>query len=82
MFNGKEKNEKVKKNKKKNIGTIVRALVFDARLLATSQFASGRSCDQSTPSSFFVIFLGPRANTELVSKLHVALHAPHVTVQW
>jgi hypothetical protein len=28
-----------------------------------------------------VVFLGPRANTELVPKLHVALHASHAALQ-
>jgi hypothetical protein len=46
-------------------------------LLATSQFASWRSCDQPTRSRFSVVFLGPRANAELVPKFHVALHASH-----
>jgi hypothetical protein len=28
------------------------------------------------------IFLGPRANAELVPKFHVALHASHAASQW
>jgi hypothetical protein len=51
--------------------------VFSAGLLARSQFASGRSCDRPTRSRFSVVFLGPRANAELVHKFHVALHASH-----
>jgi hypothetical protein len=43
--------------------------------LARSQFASGRSCDQPTRSRFSVVFFGPRANSELVPKFHIALHA-------
>jgi hypothetical protein len=39
------------------------------------KFASGRSCDRPTRSGFSVVFLGPRANAELVRKFHVALHA-------
>jgi hypothetical protein len=29
---------------------------------------------------FSVVFLGPRANAELVSKFHVALHASHAAL--
>jgi hypothetical protein len=29
---------------------------------------------------FFVVFLGPRANADLVPKFHVALHASHATL--
>jgi hypothetical protein len=57
------------------IGTNVRARVFNAGLLASSQFASARSCDRQTRSRFSVVFLGPRANAESVPKFHVALHA-------
>jgi hypothetical protein len=57
------------------IGTNVRVCGFNARLLARSQFASGRSCDRPTRSRFSVAFLGPRANAVLVTKFHVALHA-------
>jgi hypothetical protein len=56
-----------------HIGKNVRARVFNARLLARSHFSSGKSCDRPTPSRFFVVFLGPRANAELVLKFHVAL---------
>jgi hypothetical protein len=59
----------------------VRARVFNAGLLARSQFASGRSCDRPTRSRFSVVFLGPRANVELVPKFHVALHAFHAALQ-
>jgi hypothetical protein len=62
------------------IGTNVRAPGFNAGLLARSQFASGRSCDRPTRSRFSVVFLGPRANTELVPKFHVALHASHASL--
>jgi hypothetical protein len=41
------------------------------------QFASGRYCDPPTRSRFSVVFLDPRANAELVPRLHVALHASH-----
>jgi hypothetical protein len=54
------------------IGTNVRACVFDAGLLARSQFATGQ-LDQG----FSVVFLGPRANAELVPKFYIALHALH-----
>jgi hypothetical protein len=59
------------------IGTNVRARGFNAGLLARSQFASGKSCDRPTRLRFSVVFLGPRANAELVPKFHVALHASH-----
>jgi hypothetical protein len=62
------------------IGTNVKAHVFNARLLAGSQFASGRSCDRPTRSRFSVVFLGPRANAELVPKFHIALYASHVAL--
>jgi hypothetical protein len=42
------------------IGTNVKARVFNAGLLARSQFAFGRPCDGPTRSRFFVVFLGPR----------------------
>jgi hypothetical protein len=72
-----------KKGKKKtaHIGANVRIRVFDAGLLARSQFASGRSCDRPTRSRFSVVFLGPRANAELVSKFHIALHASLAALQ-
>jgi hypothetical protein len=53
---------------------------FNAGLLARSQFASGRSCDRPTRLRFFVVFLGPRANAELVPKFYVALHASHAAL--
>jgi hypothetical protein len=49
--------------------------IFHAGLLARSQFTSGRYCDRPTRSRFSVVFLGPKANVELVPKFHVALHA-------
>jgi hypothetical protein len=55
------------------IGTNVRACIFNA---------SGRSCDWPTRSRFSVVFLGPRANAELVSKFHVALHGSHAAPKW
>jgi hypothetical protein len=74
-----EKKEKENEKKKATaqIGTNVRVRVFNAGLLARSQFASGRSCDRPTRSRFSVVFLGPRANAELVPKFHVALRASH-----
>jgi hypothetical protein len=54
------------KEKKTQLGTNVRACVFNARLLARSRFASGRPCDQPTRSKFSIVFLGPRANAQLV----------------
>jgi hypothetical protein len=49
-------------------------------LLARSQFASGRSCNLPPRSRFSVVFLDPRANAELESKFHFALHASHVAL--
>jgi hypothetical protein len=39
---------------------------INARLLARSHFASGRSCDRPARSRFSVVLLGPRAYAELV----------------
>jgi hypothetical protein len=61
--------------------TSVRARVYKAGLLARSRFASGRSCDLPTRSRFSVVFLGSRANAELLPKFHVALHASHAAPQ-
>jgi hypothetical protein len=68
------------KRKKAQIWTSVRVRVFNAGLLARSQFASGRSCDRPTGSRFSVVILGLRANAELVPKFHVALHASHAAL--
>jgi hypothetical protein len=62
------------------IGTNVRDCVFNAGLLARSQFASGRSCDRPTRQRFSVVFLGSRANFESVPKFHVALHFSHAAL--
>jgi hypothetical protein len=59
--------EKEKRKEKHQIGTNVRARVFNAGLLPRSQFASGLSCNWPTQSRFSVVFLSPRANAELVS---------------
>lgn len=45
------------------------------KLMALNKSGSGRSCDQPTRSSFSVVFLGHIANTVLIPKFHVALHA-------
>jgi hypothetical protein len=68
------------KQSNSHIGTNIRVRIFNAELLARSQFASGRSCDRPTRSRFSVAFLGPRANAELVPKFHVALHASHAAL--
>jgi hypothetical protein len=73
---GKKKRERKKENPAQ-IGTKVRARIFNARLLDRSQFASGRSCDRPTRSRFSVIFLGPGTNAELVPRFHIALHVSH-----
>jgi hypothetical protein len=62
------------------IGTNVRARGVNAGLLASSQFASGRSCDRPTRLMFSVAFLGLRANAELVPKFYVALYASHAAL--
>jgi hypothetical protein len=49
-------------------------------LTAKKSVAFGRSCDQPTRSRFSAVFLGPRANAELVPKFHVALHTSHVAL--
>jgi hypothetical protein len=69
-----------RKEKKALTGSNVRAHVFNAGLLARSQFSSGKSCDWPTQSRFSVVFLGSRANAELVPKFHVALHASHAAL--
>jgi hypothetical protein len=58
----------------------VRARGFNAGLPARSKFASGRSCERPTRSRFCVVFLGTRANAELVPKFHVALQASHAAL--
>jgi hypothetical protein len=60
--------------------TNVTARILNAGLLASSQFASRRSCDRPTRSRFSVIFVGNRANAELVPKFHVALRASHAAL--
>jgi hypothetical protein len=75
MKNGKKKQKR--KTRQHRLWTNVRVCGFNAGLLARSQFASGRSCDRPARSSFSVVFLGPRANAELVPKFHVALHDSH-----
>jgi hypothetical protein len=74
------KKRKKKEKEKTQIVTTVRARVFNAGLLVRSQFASGRSRDRPTRSRFSVIFLGRRANAELVPKFNVALHASHAAL--
>jgi hypothetical protein len=76
----KKKERKQKKNTTAQIGTNVWARGFNAGLLARSQCASGRYCDRPTRPRFSMVFLGPRANAELVSKFHIALHASHAVL--
>jgi hypothetical protein len=76
FFNLKKKKEK----QQQRVGTNVRVCGFNAGLLARSQFAFGRSCDRPTRSRFSVVFLGPRANAEVIPKFHVALHASHAVL--
>jgi hypothetical protein len=66
---------KTRKRKKKKataqIGSNVRVRIFNAGLLARSQFASGRSCDRPTRPRFSVV--PEQTNAELVPKFHAAL---------
>jgi hypothetical protein len=55
-------------------------LGFADLMLDSWLVAFGRSCDRPTRSRFSVVFLGPRANAELVPKFHVALHASHAAL--
>jgi hypothetical protein len=72
--------KKEKKNITAQTGTNGRARGFNAGLLDRSQFVSGRSCALPTRSRFYVVFLGSRANAELVPEFHVALHASHAAL--
>jgi hypothetical protein len=76
----KRKKKQKRETQQHGLGTNVRVRGFKAGLLARSQFASGRSCDRPTRSRFSVVFLGPRANIELVPKFYVALHASHAAL--
>jgi hypothetical protein len=80
---GKKKKRKNQKRKiqLQRVGTNVRVRGFNAGLLARNKFAFGRSCDLPTRSRFSMVFLGPRANAELVPKFHVALHASHAALR-
>jgi hypothetical protein len=75
-----EKIKQKRKTQQHRLGTNVRVSGFNAGLVTRSQFASGRSWDRPTRSRFSVVFLGPRANAELVPKFHVALHASHAAL--
>jgi hypothetical protein len=48
---------------------------LNAEVLARGQYATASSSDRQTRSSFSVVFLGPRANAELIPETHVVLHA-------
>jgi hypothetical protein len=78
MFSKKRKKKREGGKKKKEMKK--EAQIGTAGLLASSQFASGRSYDRPTRSRFVVIFFGPRANAELVPKFHVALYASHAAL--
>jgi hypothetical protein len=80
LLGKKEKNTKEKHDSTDLTLTNVRVRVFNAGLPARSQFACGRSCDRPARSRFSVVFLGPRANAELVPKFHVALRASHAAL--
>jgi hypothetical protein len=68
------------KQSNSQIGTNVRIRAFNAGLLARRNFPPGSSCDRPTRSRFPVIFLGPGAYAQPVSKFHVSLHASHVAL--
>jgi hypothetical protein len=54
--------------------------VFSAGLLAKVSSHPVGSATGKLDQGFFVVFLDPRANAELVPKFHVALHASHVVL--
>jgi hypothetical protein len=49
--------------------------------LEVGTYREGKPCDRQIGSRVPVVFLGPRANAELVPKFHVALHASHAVLQ-
>jgi hypothetical protein len=75
-----EKDKTGNKNTTAQIGTNVRVRGYKAGLLDRSQFALGKSCDRPIRSRFSVVFLGPRADAELVPKFKVALYASHAAL--
>jgi hypothetical protein len=79
LLKKKERKNQKRKTQQHRVGTNV-WVGFNAGLLARSQFAFERFCNQPTRSRFSVVFLGPRANAELVTKFHVALHASHAAL--
>jgi hypothetical protein len=72
--------KKKRKTQHHRLGTNFRACVFNAGLLASSKFASGRSCDRPARLKLSVVLLCSKANSELVPKFHVALHASHAAL--
>jgi hypothetical protein len=56
--------------------------VFSVRsvLRLYSEHEQGKSCDRPTWSRFSMVSLNPRANAELVTKFHNALHASHTAL--
>ena len=48
-----------------------------AGLLARKQYSSGRPTDRPCRPRFSVVFVGPRARTDMLRKFNVALHAYH-----
>jgi hypothetical protein len=53
---------------------------LNAGLLVRTLCASGRSCDRIPLSKFSLPFLGPRANAELMPKIHMTQYASHTTL--
>jgi len=58
---------------------LLRSVRLKTRLLAGIQYASSRSCDRKTPSSFFVVYLGLTVDNELLGKLHTELRSYDTT---
>jgi hypothetical protein len=61
-------------------GTDARVRMFSAGLLTRSQFCIRKVLRPANSIKVFRVFLGPRANAELVPKFHVALHASHAAL--
>ena len=58
---------------------MVSSRYLKAELLVASLYASRRSYDLVTLSRFYVVFLGPKTNVNLVPQIDVAWRACHAT---
>jgi hypothetical protein len=72
-----KKGRKEKEKEKHRLGTNVRVRGFKAGLLDISSVCIRKVVRQA---SSVEVFLGPRANAELVPKFHVVLHASHAAL--